>query len=66
MSAWIVQQRRPSSALPMVRQWSECAGSYSEDGLAMIPEVRWWTGYDDAYCLAGWEYQVVETKRRKG
>ena len=63
--AWIVKMRKKTSPLPMVRDWSECAGSYTEDRDEVVTTQQWWEEYDRFYSLVGWEYQIAETKQRK-
>lgn len=63
--AWIMQQRRLSSPLPMVREWSECAGSYTENQADLVFESLWWRKYDKDYGLTDWEYRTQQVKKRK-
>lgn len=61
---WVIEQRRESSALPMVRGWTECAGSYSETPEERDAAMAWWRAYDSEYGLVGWEYRARQVKER--
>lgn len=61
---FIVEQRKPSSALPMVKDWSECLGSYSETEAEAALDIAWWQAYDAHYSQTGWEYRIRQVKQR--
>lgn len=61
--AFILEQRRHASAIPFVRQWSECAGSKRETREEVEAEQPWWMLYDEMYGLSGWEYRIREVRK---
>ena len=63
---FVLQQKNTKSALQGAKNWSECAGSYSETKEEAEAHLGWWKDYDVYYNLTTWEYQVVQVKVRKG
>ncbi|USV40943.1 hypothetical protein [Xanthomonas phage BUDD] len=63
---FVLHHRRQVSPLPMVKEWSEVAGSYSETMEGVKAEMEWWDRYNEQYRLTDWEFKVVQVKARKG
>lgn len=60
---FLVEHRCTKSTLPMVKNWSECAGGKLPTRKAAESEVQWWAAYDEFYMLKGWEYRIREVKK---
>jgi hypothetical protein len=57
-----LQMRRVESPLPMVKNWSDCAGCQFETKEEANQETEWWVEYDIKFHCSGYEYRVVEKK----
>ncbi len=60
---FVLQQKKRTGSMTMVKNWSECAGSKRDTKEEVEVELEWWKKYDEYYSQSEWEYQIVSVKK---